>query len=158
MKFSEDPAPIPGPLCGDDAVLTQYWNDRHDGPFVHVSLVPSAEEIANRLEIVRLRREEFALALQLRDMVVRMNALAERPKSGPDSTLAYDIELALQCLNEAINGSVDEARKSFKARVRPCVEPKTASKRFTRARNVIISADGADICAALAAAKAKNTP
>jgi hypothetical protein len=160
MKFGGPPASMPGPLCRDDEVVKLYWNARHDhpGPFGLASPAPSAEEIANRLEIVRLRREEFALALQLRDMVVRMDALAERPKSGPKSTLAYDIELASQCLNEATNGSVDEARKLFADRVRPRVDRKAASKRFTRARNVIISPDGAAICAALAAARVKNTP
>ena len=91
----------PGVLCGDDAVVTQYWNDRHSGPFVHANPVPSAEEIANEVEIARLHREELALALQLRDMTVRMKALAENPKPGPDSTIAHDIELVLQCLNEA---------------------------------------------------------
>jgi hypothetical protein len=160
MKFSEDPAPIPGPLCGDDEVVKLYWNARHDhpSPFSQAGLVPSAEEMSNKLEIVRHYREELALSLQLRDMVVRMDALAERPRSGPDSTLAYDIKLAQQCLNDALNGSVSEARKLFKARVRPCVDPKTASKRFTRAYGVVLSRDGAAISAALAAARAKNTP
>jgi hypothetical protein len=147
----------PGVLCGEDAVVTQYWNDRHDGPFTQVSLALSAEEIANQLEIFRHLREEHALALQLRDMVVRMEALAERPKPGPDSTLSYDIELVLQCLNEATNGSVSEARKLFKDRVRPRVDRKTATKRFTRARNMIISPEGPAICDALAAIRAKRT-
>jgi hypothetical protein len=160
MKFGGPSAPMPGPLCGDDEVVKRYWNAHHDHPgqFRLASLAPSAEEIANRLEIVRLRREEFALALQLRDMVVRINALAEKPKSGRGSTLAFDIELALQCLNEATNGSVSEARKLFKDRVRPCVDPKSASRRFTHALNVIISPEGPAICAALARAKATTTP
>jgi|SRR5271166_82487 len=160
MKFSEDPAPIPGPLCGDDEVVKLYWNARHDhpGPFSQASLAPSAEEIASELEIGRLLTEEFALTLQLRDMAVRIDALARQPKSGPNSTLAYDIKLGLQCLNDAPNGSVSEARKLFKARVRPCVDPKSASKRFTRALNVIISPEGAAICAALARAKVTTTP
>jgi hypothetical protein len=158
MKFSEDPAPIPGPLCGDDEVVKLYWNARHSGPFSRANPVPNVEEIAGKLEIDRRRREEFALSLQLRDMAVRINALARQPKSGPKSTLAYDIKLALQCLNDAPNGSVSEARKLFKARVRPCVDPKSASKRFTRALNVIISPEGPAICAALARAKLTTTP
>jgi hypothetical protein len=160
MKFAGAPASMPGPLCGDDEVVKLYWNARHDhpGPISQAGLVPSAEEMANKLEIVRLHQEEFAVSLQLRDMIVRMHALAERPRSGRKSTLTYDIELALQCLNEATNGSVDEARKLFTDRVYPCVDRKAASKRFTRARNVIISPDGAAICAALAAARVKNTP
>jgi hypothetical protein len=151
---------VRGPLCGDDEVVQGYWNARHDhpGPFSQVGLVPSAEEMANKLEIVRLYREELALTVQLRDLVVRMNAFAEKPKPGPDSTLARDLELTLQCLNEATNGSISEARKLFKERVSPIVDPKTATKRFTRARNVITSPGGSDICAALARAKAKNTP
>ena len=160
MKLGGRPAPIPGPLCAADEVVKLYWDARHDhpGPFSQASLAPSAEEIASELEIARLLREEFALTLQLRDMVVRMDALAGKPKPGPDSTLAYDIELASQCLNDAPDGAVGEARKLFKDRVRPCVSPKAASKRFKRARNVIISVEGTAICAALAAAKAKNTP
>ena len=88
------------------AATTRSWRNtgtyRHNGPFDHVTLAPSAEEIANQLEIVRLLKEERALALQLRDMVVRMDALAENPRPGPDLTLAYDIECALQCLNDAL--------------------------------------------------------
>jgi hypothetical protein len=148
----------PGVLCGDHAVVTQYWNARHAGPFVPARPTPSEEEIANGLEIFQMLREEHAIALQLRDMVVRMDALAERPKSGPDSTLAYDILLVLQCLNEATNGSVSEARKLFKDRVRPRISPGAASKRFTRALNVIISPEGPAICAALARAKVTTTP
>jgi hypothetical protein len=138
--------------------VKQYCNARHDGPFVPASPAPSAEEIANELEILRLLKEERALALQLRDMAVRMDALAGQPKSGPDSTLAYDIELVSQCLNDATNRSVSEARKSFKDRVRPYVDPKTATKRFTRALKVIISPDGDRIVAALTTVRAKDTP
>jgi hypothetical protein len=160
MKLGGRPAPIPGPLCGDDEAVKPYRNARHDhsGPFIQASLAPSAEEIARDLEIDRLFREELALTLQLRDMVVRMDALAGKPKPGPDSTLAYDIQLASQCLNDAPDGAVGEARKLFKHRVHPGVSPKAASKRFTRARNVIISPEGAAISAALAVANAKNTP
>ena len=158
MRFSEGSAPIPGPLCGDDDVVKLYWNARHNGPFVPVTSAPSAEELTNELEVIRLLKEERALALQLRDMTVRMNALAEQPKSGPDSTLPYDIKLALQCLNDATNGSVNEARKLFKDRVRPYISPKAASERFARALKLIHSPDGPAICARLAAARAKITP
>jgi hypothetical protein len=159
MMIGGRPVPVPGPLSGDDEVAKRYRNARHDHPgsFNLAALVPSAEEMANKLEIVRLYREELRYTLQLRDLVVRMDALAEKPKPGPDSTLAYDLELALQCLNEATNGSISEARKLFKDRVRPIVDPKTATKRFTRARNLIISPEGPAFCAALAAAKAKRT-
>jgi len=160
MKFNGPAASVPGPLCGDDEVVKIYLNalHAHAGSFSLASWTPSGEEIARELETFRMLREERALALQLRDMVVRMDALAERPKSGPKSTLACDIELALKCLNEATNGSVNQARKLFTDRVVPHIDRKTASKRFTRARDVIVSPDGAAICDALAAARAKNTP
>jgi hypothetical protein len=146
--------PILGPLCGDDAVVKQYWNARHDGPF-DLSLEPSADQIANHhLEIMRSFREDRALILEARDALARLNA----PKPGPNSTLSYDIWLALECLAEAVNGSVSDARKLFKSRVRPCISPLAASKRFTRARDVIVGPDGAAICAGIAASKAKNTP
>jgi hypothetical protein len=135
-----------GILCGDDAVVAQYWNQRHEGgPFTHVNLAPSEKEIACFQEIHRLLREERALSLEIRDLTIRMSV----PRPGPPSTLSYDIELVQNCLNDATNRSVSEARKLFKNRVRPLIDPKSASRRFTRARNVIIGPNGLAICSAL---------
>jgi hypothetical protein len=129
-----------GVLCGDDSVVTQYLDDKQEGvSLTYVNLVPNEKQIAHELESLRLRREELALTLQLRDMAVRIKTLAELPRPGPQSTVNYDIELVCMCLNEATNRSVSEARKLFKKRVHPAVHPKSASKRFTRALNFIIS-------------------
>ena len=135
-----------------------YWDARHDGPFGQPSLTPSAEEIANELEIARLLgkilRLRFSCGTWWSGWTLSLGS-RNRGRTRPSPMIS---NLPLQCLNDAPDGAVGEARKLFKDRVRPCVSPKAASKRFKRARNVIISLEGTAICAALAAAKAKNTP